>query len=90
MAEGFIDRAYRSDGILVPRGEPDALITESGMRRDQAVRLARGEPVDASGGPLTLQVETLCIHGDSEGAAATALDVREALEEAGFEISRTA
>jgi lactam utilization protein B len=39
---------------------------------------------------LTLQVETLCIHGDSEGAAATALDVREALEEAGFEISRTA
>jgi UPF0271 protein len=71
--EGFADRAYAADGSLVSRTEPGALITDPEAARDQAIRLARGG-----------ECATLCVHGDTEGAAAIAAAARRGLEEAGF------
>ena len=84
VAEGFIDRRYRSDGSLLPRSEAGAVIDCTSTRTEQALRLARGEAIDAQGGPVVLAVGTLCLHGDSEGAAETARAVRAALEAAGI------
>ena len=67
--EGFADRAMRSDGSLVPRGEPGAVITDVGEARAQARRLAQ-----------TGMLDTLCVHGDSPGALAIARAVREELD----------
>jgi UPF0271 protein len=67
--EGFADRAMRSDGSLVPRGEPGAVITEVEVARAQARRLAEGGTVD-----------TLCVHGDSPGALDLARAVRQELD----------
>lgn len=67
--EGFADRAIRSDGSLVPRGEPGAVITEVEVARAQASRLARSGAFD-----------TLCVHGDSPGALAIARAVRGELD----------
>lgn len=73
VAEGFIDRAYKDDGQLVPRSEPGAVHESLELVLPQAVSLVG-------------KVDTLCIHGDTPGAAETAAAVREALEKQGVEI----
>lgn len=73
VGEGFADRAYLPDGGLVPRSEPGAVLGDPAAVAAQAVRLA------ASG-----EVQSLCIHGDSPGAAASAAAVRAALSHAGI------
>jgi UPF0271 protein len=78
-AEGFADRAYAANGMLVPRAEASALITDPTAAAAQAIRLAR------EGG-----CATICVHADSEGAAAIAAAVRRGLEEAGFALSALA
>jgi 5-oxoprolinase (ATP-hydrolysing) subunit A len=73
IAEGFADRAYTSDGRLVPRGEAGAVITDPAEVARQAIQLATAG-----------QVRTLCMHGDTPGAVTLARGVRAALEGAGF------
>ena len=73
VAEGFIDRAYQEDGQLVPRSEPGAVHKSLDLVLPQAVSLVG-------------KVDTLCIHGDTPGAAAVAAAVRDALEKQGVEI----
>jgi UPF0271 protein len=80
--EGFCDRAYRPDGGLVSRSEPGAVLTDPEEAAGQALSLARGALAAVDGSILTLWVDTLCIHGDSPGGAATATAVRRALAEA--------
>lgn len=80
--EGFIDRKYRADGSLTPRGTEGAVIASIEQRALQARRLAAGEPIETDDGPLTLEVRTLCIHSDSPRASETAQAVRHALDAA--------
>ncbi len=68
--EGFADRAAREvDGrlVLVPRGEPGALIVDP----DAAAETARR---------LRARVDTVCVHGDTPGAVAIARAVRRVLD----------
>jgi 5-oxoprolinase (ATP-hydrolysing) subunit A len=76
VAEGFVDRAYRSDGTLVPRGEAGAVIPATQAMVAQAVRLAQ------SG-----EVATLCAHGDGVEAARNLSGVRAALVAAGYHVA---
>ncbi len=71
--EGFADRLLMPDGSLAPRTQPGAVL-DTLAAPAQALRLAR------SG-----QFDTICIHGDSEGAAAVAAAVRRGLRDAGVE-----
>lgn len=78
--EGFADRAYRPDGTLVPRSEPGALIEDPELVVSRAVSMARDRAVTASdGSSIALEVETICVHGDTPGAAKLASRVRAAL-----------
>jgi UPF0271 protein len=70
VTEGFADRRYADDGTLVDRGRPDAL-------------LADPEEVTAQALSLVGAVDSVCLHGDTEGAAGLARAVRVALEAAG-------
>lgn len=79
--EAFIDRAYRADGALVPRTEPGAVLESDEERLAQARKIVLDGLVLAAGGrQVGLAVRTLCIHGDSPGAADTARLVRKGLE----------
>jgi UPF0271 protein len=71
--EGFADRLLLPDGGLAPRTEPGAVLDPT-LAAEQAVHLAR------SG-----QYDTICVHGDTKGAAQVAASVRRALKEAGIE-----
>lgn len=90
-AEAFADRTYESDGTLRSRRLPGALIDEPDIAARRAVRIVRDGTVDAADGTtIRLVPDTLCIHGDTPGAAAIAAAVRSALEAAGIVVAATA
>ena len=69
--EGFADRLLLPDGGLAPRDQPGAVL-DPGSAAAQAIHLAESGRYD-----------TICVHGDSKGAAQVAAAVRRALKEAG-------
>lgn len=86
-AEGFADRAYRADGTLVPRGEPGAVLHDADAVAARAVAMVRDRAVTAvDGAGVRLEIDTLCIHGDTPDAPALARRVRDALLAAGIAI----
>lgn len=86
--EGFVDRGYAADGSLLPRGAPGAMVDEAEIAIAQGLALARGEPIATpEGSPLTLEVDTLCVHGDHPGAAGFTRRLRQALEAAGLRVA---
>jgi len=86
--EGFADRSYRKDGTLVPRGEVGALIEDPDVVARRAVSLAVDGGVEAVGGSwVAVPCHSICLHGDTLGAAAASRAVRGALAEAGVIIA---
>jgi len=87
IAEAFVDRAYEPDGTLVPRSEPGAVHSELSVVTTQAVSLAKEGRVTARNGDvIDAPADTLCIHGDTQGADEVARAVRDVLESRGVEI----
>ncbi len=87
LAEGFADRAYESDGGLRSRRLPGALHDDPERAAAQAVEIARDGRVTAFDGTVVpISVATLCIHGDTPGAAIAAARIRAALTAAGVEV----
>lgn len=85
--EAFADRAYRADGSLLPRSEAGAVIHDEGGIVARALDMVREQAVTAVDGTrVPLRVETLCLHGDTPGAALVARRIREALVAAGVEV----
>ncbi|SCL58317.1 UPF0271 protein [Micromonospora eburnea] len=84
LREGYIDRAYQPDGLLVPRGQDGAMITDPEVAARRAVQIATTRTVTAiDGSTLPLEVDSVCIHSDSPGAEKIAQAVRAALEDEG-------
>lgn len=82
--EGFCDRAYRPDGQLQSRREPGSVLSDPRRAAEQAVQLATQQSVTTTDGTtIPMQVDTLCIHGDTPGAVDIARAVRDALEKNG-------
>lgn len=87
LGEGFADRAYTPEGRLVPRTEPGAILERDADRLAQALQIARtGEVTAITGEIIALPARTLCLHGDTPGALASAKAIREALLAAGVRI----
>lgn len=87
VPEGFADRAYEPNGSLADRSTPDAVKRDPEKAANQALQLAAGSVTCLDGSILELNVCTLCIHGDTPGAAAIAAEVRSKLAAEGYEIS---
>jgi 5-oxoprolinase (ATP-hydrolysing) subunit A len=76
VPEGFPDRGYTIEGRLIPRSEPGALVAGADQVAANAVSLARAG-----------EVRTVCVHGDSPGAVATARTVRAVLLDEGYDLA---
>ncbi|GGP47743.1 LamB/YcsF family protein [Saccharothrix coeruleofusca] len=84
VREAFADRGYTPEGTLVPRSQPGALLTSTDAVVERAVRLAqRRELIAVDGSAVPVEVDSLCLHGDTPGAVRHARAVRAALVEAG-------
>jgi UPF0271 protein len=85
VLEAFADRGYRPDGTLVPRREPDAVITDEHAIVDRVLMLAVDGQVRAADGTLvSVRAQSICLHGDTPGAVHLAGVVRSALEHEGI------
>jgi len=83
-SEAFADRAYMDDGTLMPRTMPGSVITDESLIIKRVARLVtEGVVESASGRLIGLEADTLCLHGDTPGAAEFALKIKAALEAAG-------
>lgn len=87
-AEVFADRAYDPDGSLTSRNKPGSVIHDPAKVIARAVKMVREQQVVAvDGSTIQLQADTMCLHGDTPGAAALARDIRKGLEAAGIRIA---
>jgi UPF0271 protein len=85
--EAFVDRAYLPDGTLVPRTTPGAVLTDANTVAPRAVRMITEGTVEAIDGTVVaVELDSLCVHGDTPGAVAMAALVRERLLAAGVEL----
>ena len=87
VAEVFADRAYESDGSLRSRTKHDAVIHDSAVVVARALRMVKEGVVDAIDGTIVpIEADTICVHGDTAGAAVLAADLRAGLEAAGVAV----
>ena len=85
LSEGFADRSYEASGQLTPRTMDGAVIESDADRIRQALQIASTGPVPTrTGETINLPVRTICAHGDTPGALASARNIRDALQDAGI------
>ena len=88
ISETFADRAYRPDGSLQPRNEPGSVIASGPVVVGRAVEMAgHGSVMAVDGSRIEIRAETICVHGDTPGAAALAWQIRRAFAEAGIKVA---
>ena len=87
IEEAFADRGYTSQGSLVSRREPGAVLHDPEMVAQRMLQLVQQGTVQANdGSTVQVQADSICVHGDSPGAVAMARAVRQKLEAAGVQI----
>jgi 5-oxoprolinase (ATP-hydrolysing) subunit A len=88
VREAYADRAYQSNGLLVPRSEPGAVIHDPERIARRAVILANDAEISAVDGTVIKSAaRSLCLHGDTEGAVSIARHMHDLLTAAGIAIA---
>ncbi|MHB1775388.1 MAG: LamB/YcsF family protein [Acidimicrobiales bacterium] len=87
IAEVFCDRAYLPDGRLARRSDPGSVIADAEVAvRTAVAAVLEGVVTAVDGSKVAVSTGTLCVHGDTPGAAAIARAVRAGLERAGVAV----
>ena len=88
VPEAFADRAYQPDGTLVPRGQPGAVLRDPATIAERALAMVNTGAVAAVDGTMIrIEVESVCVHGDSPGAVGIAAAVRDRLLADGVDLA---
>jgi len=85
--EAFADRAYHRDGSLVSRKKEGSVIHDPERVADRVIRMVQeGKVQSIEGDLIDLEVDTVCVHGDTPGAVLLAQTIRSKLQEAGISV----
>ena len=88
-SEVFSDRTYQQDGSLTSRSNPDALIKDHTIAVKQVIRMVKeGKVHSLQGVEISIDADTICIHGDGEHALAYAKYISSALEEDSIKVAK--
>jgi len=86
--EVFADRAYESDGTLVSRKKPGAVISDSAQAIARALGMVQHSVVTtAAGTELHIEADSVCIHGDNPAAVAFSRSIHEAFVDKGLTVA---
>ncbi|PBQ11691.1 hypothetical protein CCL07_00960 [Pseudomonas congelans] len=87
VAEAFADRAYTAEGTLVSRSRPGAVLHDAERIAERMLRLVREGVIEAEDGrEISLQADSICVHGDSPGAVNIARILKNRLHDAGVTV----
>lgn len=88
VAEAFADRAYQPDGQLISRSDAGAVLTDPAKIAERVLSMVTTGSVTAvDGSVVAIEVESVCVHGDSPDAVTIAGAVRERLLAEGIELA---
>lgn len=88
FSEVFADRRYLSNGQLVPRDRPGAMIEDPAAATERMMGfLESGLMPVIDGDPIPLAAHSICVHGDSGTAVALTRSIRVALDGAGVKLA---
>lgn len=80
-SEIFADRGYLSNGQLVPRSHPEAMIHNTQEAANRLISmLETGHMPVIDGDPIPLEAHSICVHGDGPAAVAMAREIRSQLQ----------
>lgn len=86
-SEVFADRGYQADGSLVPRSQPNAVLTDPLAVAERALSMVQTQSVTAvTGETVPLKVDTICVHGDNQAALALVDQLRQTFTANGITI----
>ena len=86
-SEVFADRAYEEDGSLTPRALPGSVITDEEEAIARVLQMVQEGTVTArSGKTISIQADSICLHGDGVKAVEFARRIRAELTAAGVKI----
>ena len=85
--EVFADRGYEEDGTLVDRRKEGAIITDEQEAIDRVIRMVKEKKVTAvTGRDISIQADSVCVHGDGVKALAFVEKIRAALQKEEIQI----
>lgn len=86
-SEVFADRGYQADGSLVPRSQPNAVLTDPLAVAERALSMVQTQSVTAvTGETVPLKIDTICVHGDNQAALALVDQLRQTFTANGITI----
>ncbi len=86
-SEVFADRAYERDGSLVPRSRRGAVIENEELALKRVIRMAKEGVVEAiDGSTVSIDADSVCVHGDGGKALKFVKRLRKGFLEAGIEV----
>ena len=88
IQETFADRAYRSDGTLVPRSQPHALLRTEDQVRRQLREILNGCVTSIDGQRVLILADSLCVHIDTPQAVEFLQLIRQEIESVGVHIAK--
>ena len=89
--EVFADRTYTDQGQLTPRTEANAMITTDEEAIQQVMQMLQEETVTSTNGKIiSIQADTICIHGDGEHAVSFAKHINAMIKSSNIKISSIA
>lgn len=87
--EIFADRAYNDDATLVDRRQPGAVLHDPHVISARILAMLKaGAIITESSKHIPCKIDTICVHGDTEGALAMTSTLKAGLQAAGVEIAR--
>lgn len=85
--EVFADRGYNADGSLVNRKLPGAFVKDPDEAIARVIKMVKEKKVVAvSGEEISINADSICVHGDNPKAIEFVAKIRKSLEEAGIEV----
>lgn len=76
--EGFPDRMYTDEGELLPRRYREAVLKDPEAIAGRAIRMVKEKGVESINGRwITMDLDTMCIHGDNMESIEAARKIRE-------------
>lgn len=85
--EIFADRTYDDNGQLTSRKKPGAVIHDAAFAAERVLRTLNDRAITTvNGSRLPVEIDTICVHGDTPTAVAMARAVRQRLEREGVQL----